>query len=62
MSGCRDVMSGVLIERAGSWPRWRDCGDLAGLPGVSAVLRKLGEPTRSRAVAAALRLGLVAPR
>jgi DNA-binding CsgD family transcriptional regulator/tetratricopeptide (TPR) repeat protein len=29
---------------------------------VSAVLRKLGEPTRSRAVAAALRLGLVAPR
>ena len=29
---------------------------------VSAVLRKLGEPTRSRAVAAALRLGVVAPR
>jgi DNA-binding CsgD family transcriptional regulator/tetratricopeptide (TPR) repeat protein len=29
---------------------------------VSAVLRKLGEPTRSRAVAAALRLGVIAPR
>ena len=29
---------------------------------VSAVLHKLGEPTRSRAVAAALRRGLVAPR
>jgi DNA-binding CsgD family transcriptional regulator/Tfp pilus assembly protein PilF len=29
---------------------------------VSAVLRKLGEPTRSRAVAAAVRLGVVAPR
>jgi DNA-binding CsgD family transcriptional regulator len=29
---------------------------------VSAVLRKLGEPTRSRAVAAALRRGLVVPR
>jgi DNA-binding CsgD family transcriptional regulator len=29
---------------------------------VSAVLRKLGEPTRSRAVAAALRRGLVEPR
>ena len=29
---------------------------------VSAILRKLGEPTRSRAVAAALRLGVVAPR
>jgi DNA-binding NarL/FixJ family response regulator len=28
---------------------------------VSAVLRKLGEPTRSRAVAAALREGIVAP-
>src|SRR5206468_134938 len=27
-----------------------------------AVLRKLGEPTRSRAVAAALRLGVIAPR
>jgi hypothetical protein len=26
------------------------------------VLRKLGEPTRSRAVAAALRLGVIAPR
>src|SRR5215831_451319 len=29
---------------------------------VSAVLRKLGEPTRSRAVAAALRLGIIPPR
>jgi DNA-binding CsgD family transcriptional regulator/predicted negative regulator of RcsB-dependent stress response len=29
---------------------------------VSAVLRKLSEPTRSRAVAAALRLGIVSPR
>jgi len=29
---------------------------------VSAVLRKLGEPTRSRAVAAGLRLGVIAPR
>jgi DNA-binding CsgD family transcriptional regulator/Tfp pilus assembly protein PilF len=29
---------------------------------VSAVLRKLGEPTRSRAVAAALRLGVIPPR
>jgi len=29
---------------------------------VSAVLRKLGEPTRSRAVAAALRLGVIGPR
>jgi DNA-binding NarL/FixJ family response regulator len=29
---------------------------------VSAVLRKLGEPTRSRAVAAALRRRLIAPR
>jgi DNA-binding CsgD family transcriptional regulator/tetratricopeptide (TPR) repeat protein len=29
---------------------------------VSAVLRKLGEPTRSRAVAAAMRLGVIAPR
>jgi DNA-binding CsgD family transcriptional regulator/Tfp pilus assembly protein PilF len=29
---------------------------------VSSVLRKLGEPTRSRAVAAALRLGVIAPR
>jgi DNA-binding CsgD family transcriptional regulator/tetratricopeptide (TPR) repeat protein len=29
---------------------------------VSAVLRKLGEPTRSRAVAAALRLGVITPR
>jgi DNA-binding CsgD family transcriptional regulator len=29
---------------------------------VSAVLRKLGEPTRSRAVATALRLGVIAPR
>ena len=29
---------------------------------VSAVLRKLGEPTRSRAVATALREGIVAPR
>jgi DNA-binding CsgD family transcriptional regulator/tetratricopeptide (TPR) repeat protein len=29
---------------------------------VSAVLRKLGEPTRSRAVAAALRLGVIQPR
>jgi DNA-binding CsgD family transcriptional regulator/tetratricopeptide (TPR) repeat protein len=29
---------------------------------VSAVLRKLGEPTRARAVAAALRRGLVGPR
>jgi len=28
---------------------------------VSAVLRKLGEPTRSRAVAAALRLGIIPP-
>jgi len=26
------------------------------------VLRKLGEPTRSRAVAAAMRLGVIAPR
>ena len=29
---------------------------------VSAVLRKLGEPTRSRAVVAALRRGIIAPR
>jgi DNA-binding NarL/FixJ family response regulator len=29
---------------------------------VSAVLRKLGEPTRSRAVATALRLGVIQPR
>jgi DNA-binding CsgD family transcriptional regulator/Tfp pilus assembly protein PilF len=29
---------------------------------VSAVLRKLGEPTRARAVAAALRLGVIPPR
>jgi DNA-binding CsgD family transcriptional regulator len=29
---------------------------------VSAVLRKLGEPTRSRAVARALRLGVIQPR
>jgi DNA-binding CsgD family transcriptional regulator len=29
---------------------------------VSAVLRKLGEPTRSRAVAKALRLGVIQPR
>jgi DNA-binding NarL/FixJ family response regulator len=29
---------------------------------VSAVLRKLGEPTRSRAVAAALRRRVIAPR
>jgi DNA-binding CsgD family transcriptional regulator len=29
---------------------------------VSAVLRKLGEPTRSRAVATALRLGVIRPR
>jgi DNA-binding NarL/FixJ family response regulator len=29
---------------------------------VSAVLRKLGEPTRSRAVAAAVRLGIVPQR
>jgi DNA-binding CsgD family transcriptional regulator/tetratricopeptide (TPR) repeat protein len=29
---------------------------------VSSVLRKLGEPTRSRAVAAALRLGVITPR
>ncbi len=29
---------------------------------VSAVLRKLGEPTRSRAVATALRLGVIPPR
>ena len=29
---------------------------------VSSVLRKLGEPTRSRAVAAALRLGIIQPR
>ena len=29
---------------------------------VSAVLRKLGEPTRSRAVATALRLGIIPPR
>jgi DNA-binding CsgD family transcriptional regulator/tetratricopeptide (TPR) repeat protein len=29
---------------------------------VSSVLRKLGEPTRSRAVAAALRLGIIPPR
>ena len=28
---------------------------------VSAVLRKLGEPTRSRAVAAAVRRGIVTP-
>jgi len=28
---------------------------------VSAVLRKLGEPTRSRAVATALRLGVIPP-
>jgi hypothetical protein len=45
-------------------------GELAGLPGViriaghhvSAVLRKLGEPTRSRAVAAAQRLGVIPQR
>jgi hypothetical protein len=29
---------------------------------VSAVLRKVGEPTRSRAVAAALRRGIIPPR
>jgi len=29
---------------------------------VSAILRKLGEPTRARAVAAALRLGAIPPR
>src|SRR5215467_11867774 len=29
---------------------------------VSAVLRKLGEPTRPRAVATALRLGIIPPR
>src|SRR5215469_16738984 len=29
---------------------------------VSAVLRKLGEPTRSRAVAKALRIGIIQPR
>jgi len=29
---------------------------------VSAVLRKLGEPTRSRAVARALQLGVIQPR
>ena len=29
---------------------------------VSSVLRKLGEPTRSRAVAAAMRLGVITPR
>jgi DNA-binding NarL/FixJ family response regulator len=28
---------------------------------VSSVLRKLGEPTRSRAVAAAIRQGIVTP-
>jgi DNA-binding CsgD family transcriptional regulator len=29
---------------------------------VSSVLRKLGEPTRSRAVATAQRLGVIPPR
>ncbi|HEY2948842.1 MAG TPA: ATP-binding protein [Micromonosporaceae bacterium] len=44
------------------WPSDSSCPKRRWGINVSAVLRKLGEPTRSRAVATALRHGIIPPR